>query len=351
MLCGYQQHASHCLPWQKNQREYCYFQVQRPWLAVFCIPNNSHQIHPAFPSNFPRLSNLEIGFQGQCWVHGPDYERCTVCSVLSRAKVWPPLLMLARCSSTADEGIGGQHQEAQPITPPYRTGPDKYRCVVEYQKKPYTVAWSGSMQYPELKLFPHDLDASPLPQSKKMAMIWRSSTLVDHGAHAVVRSSSCAGIEQTRGDQHFPIIKLAHADTESLALIKNEIEILSDPLMHSLPTPVIDEQYVVEGGIPVGFRMKTLFKLDAVELSLRTNEIRQALQQLHLAGFSSCHGDLSPSNLMKDGTNRITLIDFSHAGRIGDAVPRIVQRQLEGHLARDMYNTDFDWQRFHRFFI
>lgn len=255
------------------------------------------------------------------------------------------LSRLALSSEIAREGIWNPSEEAKPITPPCCTGLGKHSCIVEYHKEPYSLVWSGSVQYPDLRAFPKDLDAHPLPQSEEMAKIWKSSVLVDFGSHAVIRASPCSSDEQEHDNQRFPIIKLAHSDAESLALIRNEIEILSDPIMRSLPTPIIDEQYITKDGIPVGFRMKTLFKVEATELYRRMNEVQQSLRQLHDAGFS--HGDFSPSNVMKDGKDRITLIDFSHAGRIGEVVPLIIQRQ---GYCDDRYNADYDWRIFHRFF-
>lgn len=51
---------------------------------------------------------------------------------------------------------------------------------------------------------------------------------------------------------------------------------------------------------------------------------------------------------MKDGQDRVTLIDFNHAGRIGDVVPPIIRRQ--GYSGGDRYDADYDWRIFHRFF-
>lgn len=255
------------------------------------------------------------------------------------------LSRLALSSEIAYEGIRNPSKEAKPITPPYCTGRGKHSCIVEYHKKPYSLAWSGSAQYPDLRAFPKDLEAYPLHQSEEMAEIWRSSVLVDFGSHAVVRSSPCSSDEQEQDNQYFPIIKLAHNDSESLELIRNEIKMLSDPILRSLPTPIIDEQCITKDGIPVGFRMKMLFKLEVTELYQRVNEIQQSLRQLHNAGFS--HGDFSPSNVMKDEKDRIILIDFSDAGRIGEVVPPFIQRQ--GYYD-DRYNADYDWHTFRRFF-
>lgn len=232
---------------------------------------------------------------------------------------------------------------ATPVTPPYRSEPGQYHCVVEYHRKPYHLAWSGTGQYPDLEAFPKDLDAYPLHQHEELAMIWRSSTLLDYGSHAVVRCYDCEPGQEH--DECFPAVKLAHADAESMALIQNEIKILSELKSSGLPVPVIDERIIDVDGIPLGFRMKRLFKMDMADIPQRTEEIRRALQQLHDTGF--CHGDLSPSNIMTDEQDRVVLIDFSHAGRIDGMVPDIVQRQ---GYCDDRYKTDHDWQTFHRFF-
>lgn len=238
--------------------------------------------------------------------------------------------------------IDDSSEYVKPVTPPRSTGPGKYSCVVEYHNRPYSLTWSGSScQYPDLTTFPRDLDTYMLPQSEEMAEIWNTSALLDFGSHASVRSC-CDEKQEVRP---FPVLKLAHPAADSLALICDEIKILSDPAMRDLPTPVIDEQPIMENGVPVGFRMEMLFKLDMAALQTRATEVRQALQQLHDAGFS--HADFSPSNVMEDWQGRITLTDLSHSGRIGEDVPLHIKSQ--GYPG-DVYNADCDWKVFHRFF-
>lgn len=64
--------------------------------------------------------------------------------------------------------------------------------------------------------------------------------------------------------------------------------------------------------------MKKLSKLEPSELRSRTDDIKHTLDRLHSAGF--CHGDFSPSNIMKDEGGHIILIDLSFAGLLGSAV-------------------------------
>lgn len=76
---------------------------------------------------------------------------------------------LALSSTIACEYIWNPSEEAQPITPPYCTELGKHCCTVEYYKKPYSLGWSDPAQYPDLRAFPQDLVAYPLPQSEEMA--------------------------------------------------------------------------------------------------------------------------------------------------------------------------------------
>lgn len=237
-----------------------------------------------------------------------------------------------------------------PITPPWKQRPGEvYKCIVDYQRKPYLVTWSsGSFQYPDFSAFPANFDYYEIRQTHEMATLWANSTPLDYGVHASVRVSIPPRNERSENpqDDDFPISKLAHPDEDSLAMIRNEIEILSDPKMQSLPTVMIAEQPIVDEEAIVGFRMKRLTRLDfSTELYERKTDIRKALERLHEAGF--CHGDFTPSNVMKNELGQITLIDFGYAGRIGEAVPLFLKRHA--NFSGDVFSADHDWEAFRMF--
>jgi tRNA A-37 threonylcarbamoyl transferase component Bud32 len=92
----------------------------------------------------------------------------------------------------------------------------------------------------------------------------------------------------------------------------------------SLPITKMDDHPLLDDQGIFGYRLEYLFCLEKNELLQRLPEIRQAVQQLHEAGFS--HGDLSQSNVMKNKGGAIVLIDFGYAGKIGTQVPSSVPR-------------------------
>lgn len=115
------------------------------------------------------------------------------------------------------------------------------------------------------------------------------------------------------------ILRLAHSDKLSIELIQHEFDMLVDLTKFGLPVVEFEQQPILDNGAMCGYRMKKLCKLDQSELCSRAGDIKHALDRLHSSGF--CHGDFSPSNIMKDETGRLILIDFSFAGRLGSPVP------------------------------
>ncbi|AEO60715.1 hypothetical protein MYCTH_2316220 [Thermothelomyces thermophilus ATCC 42464] len=227
---------------------------------------------------------------------------------------------------------------AWPITPPQDAGDgDLFRCIVDHGRNPFSIVWQGSPEYPDLSNFPalDRVEVFPLPLSPALAAIWRNSALLDYGSYASIRAS-----EHSR----FPILKLAHPDTQSLELIEHEFNILTDLQSLGLPVPEIDTQPIVDGGRICGYRMKALSKLKQYELHHRQHDIQRVLLRLHSAGF--CNGDVTPSNIMKDGNDRIILIDFGFAGRVGSAVPPFIPNWV---YASGIFEAEGDLKAFKRF--
>ncbi len=224
--------------------------------------------------------------------------------------------------------------KAKPITPPQETeSREMHTCIVEYDSTPFSVRWSGPVEYPDFTSFApgrnDNFEAARIALGPEMRLIWRRSGLVDYGTHASIRISD---------DDDFPITKLAHPEDKlSLQLIGHEFNVLCTIKGAGYRTVDFDPVPVICDGAIHGYRMKKLVKLDCYELGLRWEEFEEAVQQLHDIGV--CHGDLHPSNVMKDDNNELVLIDLSFAGRVGSPVPSFMPR---GRFPDGIYSFDED---------
>jgi hypothetical protein len=228
--------------------------------------------------------------------------------------------------------------QAQPITPPQRAqNHGSYTCIVDYDHKPYSITWSGSPEYPDLMKFPNleDVKVSPKQQSLHITKLWSDSNLLDYGSHASIRITD---------DEAFPILKLAHPDKQSIGLIQYEFKMLNRLAMLDVPVVAVCSQPLLDEGVICGYRMKMLFKLQLPDLRSRRDEVWDALCCLHSAGY--CHGDISPSNIMKDGGGKITLVDFSFAGQLGSDAPLYIPSWV---YANGVFDIETDTGAFERF--
>jgi hypothetical protein len=203
------------------------------------------------------------------------------------------------------------------VSPPSRAGKaGHYKCLIEHQNKPYSITWSGSAKQPDITRFSTaDWNCKPVDLDLGMSEIWSESMFVNYGADAILRCSHLGP---------YPIIKLAHHGEEFRLRIQHEFEDLLEMSRNamSLPIPRVDVHPLLDDKGVYGYRLEYLFCLETNELLRRLPEIRQAVQQLHEAGFS--HGDLSQSNIMMNKEGAIVLIDFGCAGKIGTQVPSSV---------------------------
>jgi serine/threonine protein kinase len=167
-----------------------------------------------------------------------------------------------------------------------------------------------------------------------MAAIWRGSKIIDYGSSASIRITE---------DDSFPIVKLAHPDELSIKLIQHEFNVLANLAKLGLPVVEFDQHPILDNGVTCGYRMKKLTKLELSEFRSRTDEIKHTLDRFHSAGF--CHGDFTPSNIMKDESGRIILIDLSFAGQLGSAVPSFFPTWVHSD---GMYGIDSDLKAFRR---
>ena len=223
-----------------------------------------------------------------------------------------------------------------PITPPQSAGRrGSYQCLVDYSREPFLITWSGSPNYPDLTRFPileQDVEGSSVDQSSAVATIWRHSDAVDYGSYASIRLTKHGRL---------PIIKLAHSNELSIKLIEHEYNALVKLSKLGLPVVQFDRKPILDNGVIIGYRMEVLSKVAPSKLRSRCDEVKQALDQFHSAGFS--HGDLGPSNIMQNDRGRLIFIDVSFSGPIGGKVPSFYPSWV---YHDGLYGIDSDLKRF-----
>lgn len=196
--------------------------------------------------------------------------------------------------------------------------------------------------YPDLANFPSLQEGTtyePVPLSPPLADLFASSTLLNYGVDGCIRC--------THSDTELlPIVKIALPRQISRSRIQHEIAMLQELKRCGIPLPAFDSTPLVdaEGGI-FGYRMEKLFSLDFKALGAVKEELKEIVERLHKCGFS--HGDLNPSNVMRDGRGRLVLIDTSFSGRIGEVVPgHVPEWQYEGGV----FSTATDEEYLEKFF-
>lgn len=196
--------------------------------------------------------------------------------------------------------------------------------------------------YPDLANFPSLQEGTtyePVLLSPPLAELFASSTLLNYGVDGCIRC--------THSDTELlPIVKIALPRQISRSRIQYEIAMLQELKRRGIPIPEFDSTPLVdtEGDI-FGYRMEKLFSLDFKALGAVKEELREIVSRLHESGFS--HGDLNPSNVMRDGRGGLVLIDTSFSGRIGEVVPgHVPEWQYEGGV----FSTSTDEKYLEKFF-
>lgn len=200
---------------------------------------------------------------------------------------------------------------AFPITPPYPASGGDWACGVDYNRKEYTTRWSGTWQPPSLLGFPNiqDLTIQEAYQSDEKRRCWQYSTMLGYGSYDYIRILD----ESSR----YPILKIAHYGDAKCQFISREFEMLK--LLNTQPVVRLQEEPVSDENGLFGFHMQKLYKINTVELAERLDELEDAVKRVHEAGIAI--NDVSISNIMLDAQDKITLINFGFAGRIGEEVP------------------------------
>lgn len=195
--------------------------------------------------------------------------------------------------------------------------------------------------YPDLAHFPSLKEGTtykPVPLSPPLANLFASSTLLNYGVDGCILCS--------HDTELLPIVKIALPRQISRARIQYEIAMLQELKRCGIPLPAFDPTPLVDAeGDIFGYRMEKLFSLDFKALGAVKEELKEIVERLHASGFS--HGDLNPSNVMRDGRGRLVLIDTSFSGRIGEVVPgHVPEWQYEGGV----FSTATDEEYLEKFF-
>jgi len=89
--------------------------------------------------------------------------------------------------------------------------------------------------------------------------------LVDFGSHSCIRRVD---------SEPYPIVKLAHPDAQSMALIQYEYKMLNRLARLDLPIPAFSDKPIFEGGKLRGYRMEELYKLAHDEVPLWSEDVK-----------------------------------------------------------------------------
>ncbi|KAF1952056.1 hypothetical protein CC80DRAFT_453112 [Byssothecium circinans] len=208
---------------------------------------------------------------------------------------------------------------------------DRYAMNIEHEGHEYRVCWSGNWRdTPDLSYFPQvDASVTPIPHSREVEELWAKSHVVTCGADSHIR------ILYDKEDA-FPVLKVGMDDRQR-RLIRDEFSILCYLASHGCPVVRVHPEPLVDDEGIFGFMMEELFEIKVASGHVYTAQITSSIEQIHQKGV--IHNDLSPSNLMKNKEGRVTLIEFGHAGYLGDQIP---PDKRAPHSNSDRYSVAYD---------
>ncbi len=141
------------------------------------------------------------------------------------------------------------------------------------------------------------------------------------------------------------MIKVALPDKTSRRRLHYELDITSQLADHSLPVANVGTDPLIDEDGMYGYRLEALCRITSCELNRYSEKTKAAIRHFHTEGFS--HGDLSPSNIMRNYKDDVVLIDCSYSGLIGTEIPdHIPQWVYEGKV----FQPEADERRLLKFF-
>lgn len=202
---------------------------------------------------------------------------------------------------------------------------------IDHEGQEYRVSWSGDWRdSPDLSYFPPvDASVTPIPHSREVDELWTKSYVLRCGADSHIR------ILNNR-EGAFPIFKCG-MNARQRRLIRDEFSILCYLASHGCPVVRVHPEPLVDDEGIFGFMMEELFEIEVASGQIYAAQITSSIKQIHQNGV--IHNDLSPSNLMKNKDGRVTLIDFGHAGYLGDQIP---PDKRAPHSNSDWYSVEHD---------
>ncbi|KAI7459448.1 hypothetical protein KC353_g1642 [Hortaea werneckii] len=205
-------------------------------------------------------------------------------------------------------------------------------CYVEVSGRPYEAHWTGDWAVfdfsdtTKLKEF----QLIPMALSTKVLELWARTETLAFGAYACVRLDAAA---------LYPVVKIAHPNDQCRRLVHREFEIMQR-LHHTGAVAEVAADPLVDEHGTYGFRLERLYRIDLDELEKRHDEVKELLNTIHAAGY--CHGDFSPSNVLKTKTGRLLMIDLAFGGLVKDKTPDF----FPGYLFQDgVFTEAVDYQR------
>lgn len=204
--------------------------------------------------------------------------------------------------------------------------------------QPHEARWTGDwavFDFSDTSDIP-DFQTHSLQLSAEILDIWSKTRSLAFGTHACIRVD----------DNHeYPVLKIAHPSDQCRRLIDREYHLMRDLSATGVIAKVATKPLTDENGI-FGFRIERLHRIELEELRERAREVEELLKCLHVAGY--CHGDWSPSNVMRDQEDCLLLIDLAFAGPLNQSVPGLFPLEI---FPMGLFTEAVDNQRLRRWHI
>lgn len=105
---------------------------------------------------------------------------------------------------------------------------------------------------------------------------------------------------------------------------------LKEMKRRSLPVPSFGKEPLIDEEGIFGYRMELLLPIDLYDLEAVSEELGAIIDRVH--GCELSHGDLNPSDIVRNASGDIVFIDPRFAGPIGQEIPYDISLQHEGNV-------------------